>query len=218
MSLRWRTLLMVSSLLLGAACSPNDSAAPATGAVSQPPSSTLLPPSSTLSPPSSEPATSVAPSSASSTAELTSGPWPPNLSPAEQQSAQAALAAYTDFWQVKDASAADPSKDWSADFEKVATGQIAGGAVDYLVTLKVSKQHQVGSTALTATVLSVTSDAVTMQGCVNRTSVHLVDSAGAAVDSGEVVPAAFQTATATLQADGGYKVDELVNPNPMQTC
>ena len=163
------------------------------------------------------------PASVSSSSALTgpesSASWPPNLTIAEQVSAQAALAAYAGMWATYDASTAAPDQKWLTQIQQFSTGAVAANAAEFLLSLQRDQQHQSGSTTLTSAVLSVTGNTVTVQGCVDSGGVTLIDNAsGSALPDEGPVQAAYQTAVVEKQGDGVFRVAQLINPNPVQPC
>ncbi len=149
--------------------------------------------------------------------------WPADFTPAQQDSAKAAIAAFDGFTRVSaDAQARPALKDWTKDIRKYAADPTAAQTLHNLATLVSAKVHAVvSSTYETTSVKSADGHKVVVQSCVDSSKASIADSSGHIVKlRPDQHPRTLLTFNVYLYAakDGGWLVGETIVPDPAKIC
>lgn len=149
------------------------------------------------------------------------GPWPSGLTADEIAAAQASLDAYLGYYRTADGLYADGNAaDWQAELTKYVSPELIPQYLDYGSYLQGKNIRQTGNTIVTAEVVSVSPDTVTVSGCVDTRPIDFVDDAGVSSKDAGMNEGPFeQTALAKLDSAGQkWLISEIINPDPPVQC
>ena len=103
------------------------------------------------------------------------------LTPEQVAAAQAAVAAYQQYWATRDSIAANPGADWTSQVAMVATAGAGEDLLSMAAELAAAGQHGIGSTTVEPTVTSLNNGIVSLSVCVDTRVADVVDGAGVTV-------------------------------------
>jgi hypothetical protein len=86
--------------------------------------------------------------------------------------------AYIGFLRVSDDSLAQPSKDWTSEVAKYATGKAASDTIDAAAQFAAEGVHSVGHATVATAVTNVSTGRVGLRGCVDTSGVDIRDTKG----------------------------------------
>jgi hypothetical protein len=150
----------------------------------------------------------------------TPNPWPDNLTPEQVEDAQAAIAAYRQYWKMVDIAGAEPGSDWIEQVSLVATGPAKASILQTLSQLADRETRATGTTAVSPQVVSVEPGVVVISDCVDKTATDLLDSAGESVRAPDAPGTYFRhSATAQMvQTNDAHWVLAIKTDDWAQTC
>ncbi|TKV61004.1 hypothetical protein FDO65_04965 [Nakamurella flava] len=210
--------LAATMLLVTASCSSTPEAAPST-AVSVTASAWVEPPdsgSTTVSQADTSLAETPLPSQslqgvvagAGSNPYFSAAPLPAGLSTEDTKQAEAAIAAYGQFWSLSNSLGANPTLDWTNRIAEVATGTAANDLQSSATEFRERGLHVEGQGSVLVTIERVESGAVQLALCVDGSRGRLVDAAGAPVQ--QQIETKTRTAGSARVGEyaSGWKVDD----------
>jgi hypothetical protein len=142
---------------------------------------------------------------------------PPSI---EARAGDAALAAYSAFWDLSEKAFAAPgSRDWSSDLASVASGQALESLQAEIANYASYPAHDQGSVGHAPSVRTAAADSVSVVDCLDMSNYLLVaDETGEVLTDVKNRPLRFQYhATVTRGASGAWQVDQ-TSPALDQPC